>query len=1138
MNTSFKTSINIQFDIGKPEVIERYLPTPSHADTLKGIIQSVLSTESSHAHMIVGPYGTGKSLLGTIIAGILSKTIKNKFLEKWISKFEVVDEGIYHALHKVIKKKKKYLPVIINGKQGVFRNIIISSIIQTLDKNDIKLILPGELQKIISTIEMWKNEFPYTYEKFLHMLEERKIDVGSWLVEVKNYNYNEVSWFKEVYPKLTSGAVFSIDTFEDFIDQLRYIVNELEKLNIGLLILYDEFGRFIQSLDFTHINQDMQDIQDLAELANSSHGALQVILISHRNMRQYNNILQEEEVQIEFQRIEKRYRTYYIESDHATFFRLAHSIISTKYKNINNLLIDYETVISQLRRYPLFPNMTHVEIENMIVYGMFPLHPVTLYLLPYLSNLLAQNERTLFTFLEDNEPGSLKQHSSVSNDWYFADQLFDYFYHDNEINSYDIFKTYELLISKVSSFSIPNSERIIKFITLWELVKMQGKFPLTTDFLSMALGIEKEELELTLTKLAENKIIRYNIILGNWELFEGSAIEVEKIINERDKSLILTKKQKIEILDKYLPKRYYLANDYNYEKGMIRFARVTPVWGNDLLNDFGYLDNVLSRKFSDVDIVYVLLEDEKQYRSILKLLKEQKERPVIFCVPRVSTKKIERALRDYVIINEMYHDQDLITLDNRVKAELELLLEERKYIIKKYLQDFTSFSKDYTWILNGTVLNLNDDIALENLLSQLMYDIYPNTPEIQNDSFNRRNINSVQRRAAAKVINHLLNDWLEEDISIEGYGPDYLIYVSVLKNNNIDLKNLDHLENPLLAELRLKLLNHLKEHPEGNFSTLVDIFRNPPYGIREPVIPVLLVALLRDKWEQLLFYGKDMFISDLNGDLLYEMIANDKDFTYRYYNVDKEYESLYEKLQTVFFNGNLKEKHPYRVSNRLLTWLRSLPRYTQITENISEESNWFKEVIRKGEVDPQKSLSLMLERYKNDEFLSFSKIKKELEEFMDKHLVDLETLIYKITGFVNYEDILNWCQSCNITIKQENRIVSTLLRSTSKNWVNLLAENLVGVKREDWSDTTNEMFVTQLRLEWEKANGLIENDVENSIRISVGNQEVCLIREVQLSRQAQIIYQNAKQLIQNAGRGLPKEEVQYMIWLLLDELSN
>lgn len=62
---------------------------------------------------------------------------------------------------------------------------------------------------------------------------------------------------------------------------MEYIADVLSKNNLGLIIVHDEFGRFLQGLNNSSLNETMQDIQDLAEITDREN-SLQFMLITHK----------------------------------------------------------------------------------------------------------------------------------------------------------------------------------------------------------------------------------------------------------------------------------------------------------------------------------------------------------------------------------------------------------------------------------------------------------------------------------------------------------------------------------------------------------------------------------------------------------------------------------------------------------------------------------------------------------------------------------------------------------------------------------------------------------------------------------------------------------------------------------------
>lgn len=55
----------------------------------------------------------------------------------------------------------------------------------------------------------------------------------------------------------------------------------------------------------------------------------------------------------------------------------------------------------------LCPDYSEEEIERFLVKGCYPLHPLTAILLPKLSQRIAQNERTIFTYLSTDDENTL-----------------------------------------------------------------------------------------------------------------------------------------------------------------------------------------------------------------------------------------------------------------------------------------------------------------------------------------------------------------------------------------------------------------------------------------------------------------------------------------------------------------------------------------------------------------------------------------------------------------------------------------------------------------------------------------------------------------------------------------------------------
>ncbi|WP_456274775.1 hypothetical protein [Bacillus sp. AK031] len=1135
-NREFKSSVNIKFDLGKQEFFRNYLPTPSHAESLQNIVAGFNDKEGKHSHIVIGPYGTGKSLLGTLIAGMASRTVSDSAFDLLKKKFNQVDDEIYDQLSKFQQNDKKYLQVILNGNEGSFRQSVISAIMRTIEENNLEIIVPGIINKILLTVDKWKEEFPKTYKDFKKLLKETDRNIDVWKVNVLNFEREEIDWFKGIFPSLSSGAEFIVDYKEDFTEQIKFVIDELDKRNLGLFIVYDEFGRFLQSLQPNMIHETMQDLQDLAELSDHYAKHLHLLFITHKNLRHYFFKLSEE-YQNEFQRIEKRFNLYHIDSDRSTFIRLTESILS-EFEEVKKIPESIESSVkSELRKYPLFSNLNQVEIEKLVIKGAFPIHPVAIFVLPHLSSQFAQNERTLFTFLQSKETGGLVNHIKTDSDYYLTYKLFDFFFPEINQEEYLENKGLEIFKKLVPRIPIDRSEltNLFKFISIWSITNLFSKQKLTSDFISFSMGLSKDVVEEQLYQLSRLKVIRYNRIQGNWELFEGSSIDLDHEIQVRKEYSSITSKQKKGILEKTLSKKYFLANDYNDQKSMTRFASVNLLLSSELLEPNFDSSKIRNDMNSDAIVNYVLLEDLKERESVLNQLKTLKDKYSYYCITFKCLEDIREELIQYHILNNLKSDPDFMKNDKDLLNEVTIKLEDIFYSLTNFMKSYTDFTSELDWFLNGEEIQIRNEIIFEKNLSNLMFEIFPLTPEIRNDSFVRRKINSVQQKAGYKIVDHIIEDYKNDGIYIEGNGPDYLIYATIFKNNKLDLINLNHIQSIEFNRLRLDLVNELAENDSGKLSNLTDILKREPYGIRAPLIPIILISLLRDKWDQLMFYRNDMYVPGITGEKLYQMVEEDTEYEFVFYDFDERYKPIFRSLTETFgeyvSETALKSATPIVLSSGLLNWLRSLPRFTQVTNNMKKELVEFRDLIKRSEIDPRSTIEILYSTYASN-LRGITKNKANLESHLCDYKEELENRVLGLIGCRDFEELYHWANNKNPVVKKNNSLVNGIVSASTENWIDSIILTIVGVRLEEWSDTTDQMFEQLLLKDYNSNESELPQGEYLTINLNGSDKS---ITKVEMSTKTQTIYKNVHRMIKNAGRNVPKDEIEYMIYHLVKE---
>jgi hypothetical protein len=1108
----YRSSIHMQFDLPDPHLLDRYVLTPAHSKVLNGILEGVTEKGDKHSHLLIGPYGTGKSFLSTILCQLLSRQFSKQWSLHLLEQAERIDIQLATMLRQANEGPITYIPIPINGKTGRLSKILSQAVHRSFHLAEFHIVTPSEAAAILTTVDRWKKSYPDAYGAFLRFLQERQFEEAEWRKRINECHEELTQQFIAFYPSVTAGTAWSYDEDTYFIENIEKISKELQGKGLGLFIVYDEFGRFLQSLDNSYSTSDMQDLQSLAEFADRTSN-VQLLLISHKHIRQYA-VESQESMRLEFEKIEGRFRHYSLENDTGTYLQLAQEAMRDVNETSLKRAIMLETVNS-LQRFPLFGEFTSYQLEQGLLTSLYPVHPVTFLLLPHLSNIYGQNERTLFSFLSDHERDSLQEHVQIQDGYYYADRLFHFFRLDTaDVKEQSALELYHAVVLYTND-QRPLQKRIVELLTMWSETKLTQKQPVTIPFLAFALGIGEYEIENELKRMASNKLARFNSIREQWELYNGSSIQVEDLIAEKIATASLKTREALDILERHLPISFVLPYDYNDKMDMLRYADIR-------FTDIAEMKYSHEKDWPGDDRIWFVAYEDLERKDDPDAVMQELKGQYLVAFPSFSMEKIILTLLKYKITNQLLNDTALLALDSRLKNELLFIQEETSQSINAFVEQYFEFAK-LEWRSGTERETVKDLHTLERLISKRLLEKYPYTPVIRNEAFNRNRISAIQRRALVDVIDRLIQQPLEPGLGITGYGPNYLIYATTLKNNDyrIDKEGVVYCNSSLLA-VRKGLIRHLDTKPIGKMSELINIMQMAPFGLRSSVVPLLLVALLRDRWEQLLFYAHDMMISSLNGASILELVELADSFEYRYYewSVD-ERDQLLEAAKQWGLPAEASTSF-IQASEALLQWLRQLPKFTQISQQHSSETLRIRDRIRSTEVDPYTYMKLLV---MDAELLTAAKL--ELESFMNRNKSELEQRVLDITGQPSFDRLFEAISRTRNEAIEKNSKLLTLMPDETMNVIDRLAEHLIGVARVDWSDSTQDLFLSQIKYEWELCTAGGEVAVTLSLDINLSQP---------LSKKSQTLYANVKNILKYGGRDVSDQEIKQLLVKLLHEL--
>ena len=334
-----------------------------------------------------------------------------------------------------------------------------------------------------------------------------------------------------------------------------------EKGYSGIYVVFDEFSKYLEAGLNINSKRDIKLLQDFAEKCDRNKD-INLLLITHKEFNNYleNNIFKE---QIDsWKGISGRFLQITMSNNFSEMYEIISTVIKkeekfwSKFKEKNKGR--FENLKNIIRKNDIVENF---ETEDILTEGCYPLHPFTTFILPILSEKIAQNERSLFTFLSSNQKKSLNDFlKQEQNEFQLItpDYLYDYFEITlkNEIHTTSLYKNYNILkkvLAKVTPLSL--EEKILKTLFLIYLVDKFETMPPTKEIIIETYGYfykDTVEIEKAIEIFEKKECILYLKRSNNHlKIKETSGIDIQKEI-EKNINKIKVSNSYIDILNKLL----------------------------------------------------------------------------------------------------------------------------------------------------------------------------------------------------------------------------------------------------------------------------------------------------------------------------------------------------------------------------------------------------------------------------------------------------------------------------------------------------------------------------------------------------------------------------------------------------------
>lgn len=522
----------------------------------------------------------------------------------------------------------------------------------------------------------------------------------------------------------------------------------------------------------------------------------------------------------------------------------------------------------------------------------YPLHPVALLALPELCGQLGQHGRTLFSFLASAESGTARtflESTPVPKPQQALpvialSDLFDFFAGSGQAMALSIggSRWREIHERVREAANLDEADlAALKTVGLLNLMSNALGLRASADLVAFALSDPAVPADARwrgrLEDLESRGFLTFRSFADEYRLWQGSDVDLRgRVADAREQ---LRSMNAADLLVRLQSDNPIIAARHSQEVGMLRYFAVS-------YTDDGSKATPSLPKNDPADglVVYHL----GSAATATRLEVGPDRRPTVLVTSdgaqRVRDAAIEVAAALAVL------DQQEVVDDRVARRELQdRVADARNRLSQALAEAFRPGAEGVAFrVLEGK--RWGDPVPGRHGLSRLLSDVcdaaYNQSPHIRNEMLGRRGLTSQGAKARRELIEAMITNPDKERLGLAGFGPESSMYEAVLRHTGLHAER----ENGWAfgppakgGSLRdawgalTQFLNAASTDPV-TVDKLYDRLMAPPIGLKEGPIPVLLVAHLLQRNDDVAIYDDGTFQPSLTADLVERLVKAPQKF--------------------------------------------------------------------------------------------------------------------------------------------------------------------------------------------------------------------------------------------------------------------
>ena len=836
----------------------------------------------------------------------------------------------------------------------------------------------------------------------LNLLQKPTVEIINFIGEYKSITTE----FAETF-----GVKQSTNHTQHILSEIYNRYHSLGKKNPLLVLVIDEFGKFLEYASQHSPEKELYFIQQLSEFANNPDHNILFLTTVHQNFDAYAFALSSVQKQ-EWTKVKGRFReiTFNEPIEQLLFLAAEHLNQASPTKKDAT---DTKAALGVAKKAKAFNVNAGYEAE--ISSKLFPLDLIAANILTISLQKYGQNERSLFSFLESTDHTGISNFDKDNNPFYNASCVYDYltfnFYsfinsrYNPDFAAWAVIKNSLEEVDRVFEVDLSNYAKILKTIGLLNMTASAGA-DLGKDFLvryaTICLGIKNAD-ELVVN-LENRKIILYRTYNKRFILFEGTDLDISSALIEAGNKVS-------EINDvSTLLNRYYrlspvMAKSCSYING-------TPRWFEFNISE--YPISLIPQ--GEIDGFINLIFNEKLSLAEVKTHSAAEEEAIIFGFYQ-NSKTIKN------LLFEIEKTRKVIEENNDDKAavkELNNILFHQQNLLNHYiLNNLYSKKSDLIWIYKGVEIKINSKKNFNKLLSQICIQVYSQTPVFKNELVNKNKISNSIHTAKKSYLKALVNNWNKPDLGFasDKFPPEKTIYLTLLKEQGILLYDdeinfttevADHSSLTHLWNYSNDFLNSAKKS-KRKISEFSEVLTKKPFKLKQGLIDFWIASFLFIKRNDFALFSENGYTPYITEEVLQLIIKYPQDYEIKTFDIEGVKLDIFNSYR-VFLNQGSKQTLDNQTFietiKPFLTFHKGLSEYSKNTVRLGKETIAIRDAIVHSK-DPEKSFfeDFPIALGFNVEGLQKSKIK--LQSYIDKLQDAIRELRTSYDGLIDrFEDLI------------------------------------------------------------------------------------------------------------------------------------